>query len=304
MGEIRWAALLPSVSTPFGERGGVDLAVFRQHVLWLVGHGANDLVVAGAAGEGNSLSFEERLDLLHVATEATRGIARVVATVCDTSTRRAVRLANEAEAAGCAGLIATAPLGYAGSWRETRTHLAAILGATSLPAAVENRPGEPGIELGPDRIAELATVHPALEAVVEASAVPGRVEELRRALDGRLEILIGLDGVAIGGLRSGATGWVSAIANVLPRESAALFALERTGDPRAAEVRRWLDPLLRIGARPDAIQALKHLQQEIGHGSGRVRPPRLPLDAAEGEGLAREMRAVLAGSPLGAEIDR
>jgi len=304
MGEVCWSALLPSVTTPFGERGGVDLAMFRQHILWLVGHGASDLVVAGAAGEGITLSFEERLDLLRVATEATDGIARVVATIRDTSTRRAVRLAHEAEAAGCRGLIATAPLGYSGSWPEIRNHIGEVIGATSLPCAVEIGPAERSAGLSAARVAELAADRPALEAVVDASGAAGGIAELRAAVGDRLALLVGGDDGVSDGLAAGATGWMSALANVLPRETAALLALERTRDPRAAEVRRWLDPLLCIGARPDAVPALKHLQQEVGLGAARVRLPRFPLAAAEGEKLARELRAALAASPLRGELER
>jgi 4-hydroxy-tetrahydrodipicolinate synthase len=127
------------------------------------------------------------------------------------------------------------------------------------------------------------------------------VAEFRAALGGEVEILVGEDGAASAGIAAGATGWVSALANVLPGELSTLLHLERARDPRAGAVREWLDPLLAIAARPDAVQALKRLQEEIGHGSARVRPPRLPLPAAEGERIGRELRAVLAGSPLGRE---
>ncbi len=303
MEEVRWTDVIPAVTTPFEERGGVDLAAFRKHVQWLVEHGASGVIIASALGEGITLNFAERLDLLRTADEAAEGRASVIATVSDTSTRRAVRIAREAEGIGCRALVVEPYLGYSGPWREVRAHLGKILDATSLPCMIENRPHHSGIDLLPEQIAELASEHGALVAVQESSGDVRRITALRGLVGDRLRILVGFDDTAFEGFRAGAVGWVSALANVLPREAVEFFRLASSGDPSAEQVYDWLLPILRIAGRVDAVQVLKLLQHEIGHGCARVRPPRLHLPQSEAARLTLTLRRVLAESPLRVEYE-
>jgi 4-hydroxy-tetrahydrodipicolinate synthase len=77
-------------------------------------------------------------------------------------------------------------------------------------------------------------------------------------------------------------GWVAGLVNALPRESVDLFNLGVAGQKREAfELYRWFLPLLRMDTVPKFIQLIKQVQEELGIGSSRVRPPRLQLVGAE-----------------------
>jgi 4-hydroxy-tetrahydrodipicolinate synthase len=91
--------------------------------------------------------------------------------------------------------------------------------------------------------------------------------------------------------------------NALPRESVELFNLAAAGQKQAAfDLYRWFLPLLRMDTVPKFVQLIKQVQEDVGIGSARVRPPRLRI---EGEELAAT-RAVLKHSldhrPLAAAI--
>jgi 4-hydroxy-tetrahydrodipicolinate synthase len=75
---------------------------------------------------------------------------------------------------------------------------------------------------------------------------------------------------------------VAGLVNALPRESVDLFDLATAGqEQRAFELYRWFLPLLRMDTVPKFIQLIKQVQEELGIGSSRVRPPRLQLIGAE-----------------------
>jgi len=79
--------------------------------------------------------------------------------------------------------------------------------------------------------------------------------------------------------------------NAFPRESVELVRLATAGDAKGAyELYRWFLPLLRMDTVPKFVQLIKLVQQEVGMGSTRVRPPRLELVGAE---LA-DARAIIA----------
>ena len=51
----------------------------------------------------------------------------------------------------------------------------------------------------------------------------------------------------------------------------------------ALELYRWFLPLLRMDTVPKFVQLIKLVQEKVGRGSSRVRPPRLVLEGAERE---------------------
>jgi len=73
-----------------------------------------------------------------------------------------------------------------------------------------------------------------------------------------------------------------------------LFEAARRGDmERASTIYRWFLPLLRMDTVPKFVQLIKRMQEEVGMGSGRVRPPRLPLSPAESDAARAELQNAL-----------
>ncbi|HEY5083305.1 MAG TPA: dihydrodipicolinate synthase family protein, partial [Rhizomicrobium sp.] len=105
-----------------------------------------------------------------------------------------------------------------------------------------------------------------------------RVTAIRALTADRLAIFVGVDDAIVEGIDAGAVGWIAGLVNALPRESVDLFDLATAG-PRqdAFELYRWFLPLLRMDTVPKFVQLIKQVQQELGVGSARVRPPRLEL---------------------------
>jgi 4-hydroxy-tetrahydrodipicolinate synthase len=56
----------------------------------------------------------------------------------------------------------------------------------------------------------------------------------------------------------------------------------------------WFLPLLRMDTVPKFVQLIKLVQQEVGMGNARVRPPRLELAGAELDEALKTIRRVLA----------
>jgi 4-hydroxy-tetrahydrodipicolinate synthase len=206
------------------------------------------------------------------------GRAPIVAAISALSTAEAVKLAKAAADAGCEGLMVLPPYVYLGDWRETKAHVAAIIDATPLSCMLYNNPVAYGTDFVPEQIHELAAEHPNLQAVKESSTDVRRIAAIRAIEDGRLHILVGVDDAIVEGIAAGATGWIAGLVNAMPVESVALFDLAIQGRTKEAfELYRWFLPLLRMDTVPKFIQLIKLVQEEVGQGSARVRPPRMAL---------------------------
>jgi 4-hydroxy-tetrahydrodipicolinate synthase len=150
----------------------------------------------------------------------------------------------------------------------------------------------------PEQIAELAEVHPNLQAVKESSADVRRVAAIRSILGDRLTILVGVDDAIVEGAHAGARGWVAGLANAFPAESVELFNLARAGRHEDAfALYSWFLPLLRMDTVVKFVQLIKWVQSETGTGSAKVRPPRLELEGAELANARKILYTALANRP-------
>jgi 4-hydroxy-tetrahydrodipicolinate synthase len=62
---------------------------------------------------------------------------------------------------------------------------------------------------------------------------------------------------------------------------------------QAIALYNWFLPLLRMDTVPKFVQLIKLVQQEVGMGNTRVRPPRLELAGAELEEALKVIRQAL-----------
>jgi 1-pyrroline-4-hydroxy-2-carboxylate deaminase len=279
---MNWYGVMPAMTTCFHEDLSVDHAFMAKHAQWLLNSGCTGIVSLGSLGEAATLNFEEKIAILKNMVATAQGRAPIVAAISALSTAEAVALARAAADAGCSGLMVLPPYVYLGDWRETKAHVAAIFKATPLSCMLYNNPVAYGTDFTPDQIHELAAEHENLHAVKESSTDVRRIAAIRAIKDERLKIFVGVDDVIVEGIAAGATGWVAGLVNAMPVESVALFDYAIQGRTRETfDLYRWFLPLLRMDTVPKFIQLIKLVQQEVGEGSARVRPPRLEIVGEE-----------------------
>jgi dihydrodipicolinate synthase/N-acetylneuraminate lyase len=295
---MKWHGVLPAMTTCFDEELKVDHAFMMRHARWMLNAGCTGIVSLGSLGEAATLNFDEKVAILKNMVAVANGRSPVVAAISALSTAEAVSLAKAAADCGCEGLMVLPPYVYLGDWRETKAHVGAIFEATTLSCMLYNNPVAYGTDFLPEQIHELAAQHANLQAVKESSTDVRRIAAIRAIEDGRLQILVGVDDLIVEGIAAGATGWIAGLVNALPVESVALFDLATQGRSREAfELYRWFLPLLRMDTVPKFIQLIKLVQQEVGEGSARVRPPRLELTGSELNAARAVIRAAIENRP-------
>ncbi len=216
---MNWKGVMPAITTCFNEDLHVDHAFVGAHCRWLLDNGCTGIVALGSLGEGATLSFDEKLDVLRTCVGAVSGRGPVVASISALTTSEAVALAKAAADIGCDGLMVLPPYVYQGDWREMKTHVAAVFPATPLSCMLYNNPIAYGTDFVPEQIRELAEEYANFEAVKESSTDARRVSAIRALVDRRLEISVGVDDAVLEAIGVGATGWIAGLANALPRES-------------------------------------------------------------------------------------
>jgi len=279
---MKWKGVMPAITTCFTNDLTVDHCFIAEHCRWLLDNDCTGIVALGSLGEGATLSFDEKMEVLRTCVKAVGQRGPVVAAISALTTSEATALAKAATDLGCDGLMVLPPYVYKGDWREMKTHVAAVFEASPLSCMLYNNPVAYGTDFLPEQIQELAAEYENFEAVKESSTDARRVSAIRALLDRRLEISVGVDDAVLEAIGVGATGWIAGLANALPRESLELFNCGINGESdKAFELYRWFLPLLRMDTVPNFVQLIKLVQAEVGIGNARVRPPRLELAGTE-----------------------
>jgi 1-pyrroline-4-hydroxy-2-carboxylate deaminase len=295
---MNWKGVMPAITTNFDGDLKVDAAFVEQHCRWMIESGCTAIIPLGSLGEGATLEFDEKLLVIDACLRGTGGRAPVAPAISALSTAGAVKLAKAAADHGCSGLMVLPPYVYKSEWREMKAHVAAVIKATKLPCMLYNNPISYGTDFLPEQIAELAQENDNLRAVKESSADARRVTAIKALIGDRLQISAGVDDVIVEAIGVGAVGWVAGLVNAMPVESVKLFEFASRGErEKAMELYRWFLPLLRMDTVPKFVQLIKQVQQEMGKGSARVRPPRLEVVGAELEETRATLRTALASRP-------
>jgi dihydrodipicolinate synthase/N-acetylneuraminate lyase len=294
---MNWYGVMPAMTTCFDAALRVDHGFMTRHARWMLANGCTGIVALGSLGEAATLAFAEKEAILKNVVAAA-GEAPVVAAISALSTSEAVALAKTAEHTGCSGLMVLPPYVYLGDWHEMKAYVAAIFRATRLECMLYNNPVAYGTDFVPGQMQELAAEHGNFVAVKESSTDVRRVTAIRALVGDRLKILVGVDDAIVEGMDAGAVGWVAGLVNAFPAESVALFDAAMLGErEKAFELYRWFLPMLRMDTVPKFVQLIKQVQQEVGVGSARVRPPRMEVVGAELEAARAEVQRALATRP-------
>lgn len=279
---MEWNGVMPAITTCFDEELNIDHDFTAKHVNWLVDNGCTGIVTNGSLGEGGAFSIDEKIALWKTVVGAVGDRVPVVAAIAAMTTADACSQAVEAASAGCSGLMVLPPYVYRGDWREMKYHVSQIVQATPLSCMLYNNPVAYGTDFLPEQVAELAAELPNLHSVKESSTDVRRVTAIRALVGDRLRIFVGVDDCIVEGINAGATGWIAGLVSAFPKESVDLYNYAMNGETeKAREIYEWFLPLLRLDTVPKFVQLIKLVQERVGWGSTRVRPPRLELVGAE-----------------------
>src|SRR3954469_3572517 len=279
---MKWSGVMPAITTCFTESLEIDHEFTARHVSWLVDNGCTGIVTNGSLGEGGTLSLDEKRALWRTCVTAVGDRVPIIAAIASMTTADAIVQAKSSKDEGCHGLMVLPPYVYRGDWREMKLHISEIVRSTELSCMLYNNPVAYGTDFLPEQIAELADELPNLHSVKESSTDVRRVTAIKALCGDRLAIFMGVDDAIVEGINAGAVGWIAGLVSAFPKESVDLFNFAMIGDTeKARELYEWFLPLLRLDTVPKFVQLIKLVQEKVGMGNARVRPPRLELVGEE-----------------------
>jgi dihydrodipicolinate synthase/N-acetylneuraminate lyase len=253
----------------------VDWDRYGAHIAWLAEAGCDGITPNGSLGEYQTLSDDERAQVVTTALAAAPDGFAVIPAVGAYGAREAIRWTEQAARAGASAVMALPPNSYRADERTVLAHYAAIA-SVGLPVVAYNNPLDTKVDLTPEVLARLHG-DGLIVAVKEFAGDPRRAYAVRE-LAPDLDVLIGSDDTVLEVALAGAKGWVSGYTSAFPRSCIELYRAAVSGDVATAlPLYRALHSLLRWDSRTEFVQAIKLSMDIVGRDGGPSRPPRLPL---------------------------
>lgn len=278
---IKWKGVMPAVTTKFTKDDRLDLPMFATNIQEQLDAGVHGIVLGGTLGEASTLLPEEKKILIETTVNLVDNKVPVLMNVAEQSTQAAIHAAESAEQQGANGLMLLPPMRYTACSKETLTYISEVAKSTSLPLLIYNNPVDYKIEITLDMFDELLK-YDNIQAVKESTRDITNVTRIKNRFGDRLKIMTGVDTVALESLIMGASGWIAGLVCAFPKETVAIYELQKVGRiQEAIALYRWFMPLLELDINAKLVQNIKLAEVYTEIGTEFVRPPRLPLFGAE-----------------------
>jgi 4-hydroxy-tetrahydrodipicolinate synthase len=289
----RFSGVIAPVLTPFGDDGNPDAARFLAHAKWLLADGCTKLAPFGTTGEANSLGLEERMRLLEALVDGGidpailmpgTGLCALSDTV--TLTRHAVEL-------GCGGAMVLPPFYYKAVNDDGLfayyADLIERVGDDRLRIYLYHIPPVAVVGISVELVGRLIEAFP--DTVVGLKDSSGDWDNTKALLDAYpgFTVFPGSEIFLLDGMRNGAAGCITATGNVNARMIRNLYNNWQSDQADALQ-----DEITSLRMTIQARPMIPMLKAIVAHyrsdpGWARVRPPCLPLDAAEAEAGIAEL---------------
>jgi len=290
----RIRGVLSPVVTPFKADLSPDPERFVRQCRWLLSQNVG-LAVFGTNSEANSMSIEEKIELLDRLVAAGLDPARMMPGTGHCALTDSVRMTAHAMKLGCGGVLMLPPFYYKGVSDDGLfrgfAEVIERVGESRLRVYVYHIPPVSQVPITLGLVERLLKAYPRQTAGMKDSG--GDWKNTQAFLDAfareGFDVFAGSETFLLQNMRNGGTGCISATANVNPGPIARLYDTWQAADADVQQAR--LDEIRGTFAKFPMIPALK---AAIAHYGGdpawtTVRPPLVELTLDQSKALVTEL---------------
>ena len=223
--------IIPPLVTPLRDRDTLDVGGLERVIDHVLGGGVRGLFILGTTGEGPSLSYRLRRELVSAACKLVKGRVPVLVGITDTAFVESANLARHAADAGADAIVLAPPYYMPEGQPELREYLAHLLPELPLPLFLYNMPPLTKVPF------ELETVRwamdqPRVVGMKDSSGSMIYFNRVRAMLASRPDwtLVVGPEELLAEAVLLGAHGGVAGGSNIFPRLYVELWAAAARGD--------------------------------------------------------------------------
>ena len=293
----RIEGVLSPVITPFKRDLSPDAGRFVKHCRWLMKSGCAGLAVFGTNSEANSMSVEEKLELLEALVKGGVPAASLMPGTGHCALTDSVKMTREAVRMGCGGVLMLPPFYYKGVSDEglfrNFSEIVERVGDERLRLYLYHIPPVANVGITLKLIEMLLARYPGIVAGAKDSSGDWANTKamLDQFKDAGFDVFPGSEVFLLDGLRAGGKGCITATGNVNPGPISEVYKNWNTG--RADALQAGITATRKIMQKVPMIPALKAVTAHFGNDPEwrTVRPPLTELAPEQEKQVITELKA-------------
>ncbi len=271
--KLDWVkGIFPPLVTPFNKDDCIDegrLCILVKYVVPYV----DGVVTCGTTGEFPYLMPEENRRVVEIVARELKGKKPIISGVSAPATHHVIELARAAKEAGADACLVTTPYFLHPSPKEVYQHFYELTKAVDLPVIMYNIPQTVGAYLPVDVVEDLSEI-PGIVGLKDTSGNLSYILHVIEKVEGRIDVLVGNDEIAVPSMLCGCSGAILMSANVFPELWKKAYAAVQEGNAEEAmEVQRSVQKVVRIFGNNGAGLAIKAALNLLGVHVGTARKP-------------------------------
>src|SRR5262249_5915685 len=132
--------IIPPMVTPLRDRDTLDVAGLERLIEHILAGGVHGLFLLGTTGEGPSLSYSLRKELIDRTCRQVKGRVPVLVSITDTAFQESLKVARWSAEAGADAVVAAPPYYLPASQADLREYLCHLVPELPLPLLLYNIP--------------------------------------------------------------------------------------------------------------------------------------------------------------------
>jgi len=272
--------------TPLNEDGSFNYEVAKKHASWMISEGIGGIGVLMASGEYQSVTLEQHKAYVREMVPYIKALGASVIVGCSRErVDDALELMENAREVGADAAMVLPSFYYHPAQNEIIEHYSYLNERSDLDIMVYNNSNvTTGITTETMKeLYKLDHVKIVKDASMEIDIMTDYIFEAEKTDD--VGVLCGCDYLLYQAYATGAIGWISMTANILPRLSAEFHKamIAEKNFEKGLELYKKIYPVLNMTERfPKPTQAVKYILDEVyGYKEGICLHPRCELSDAE-----------------------
>jgi dihydrodipicolinate synthase/N-acetylneuraminate lyase len=253
------SGIIPPMITPLRDRDELDVAGLEKLIEHILSGGVSGLFILGTTGEGPSLSYRLRRELIERVCNQVKKRVPVLVGITDTAFVESVNIASAAADFGADAVVVAPPYYLPEAQPELQEYLDHLVAELPLPLFIYNMPALTKVHF------ELETVRRAMDEprIIGLKDSSGDLDYFKLAAELIKQrpdwtLLIGPEEKLFDSLQLGGFGGVSGGANLFPKLYVRLVEAHRAGNlARTQELQKQIqrvsDSFYRIGKYSSSI---------------------------------------------------
>ena len=224
--------IIPPMITPLLGRDTLDTTGLDNLIEHILGGGVHGLFILGTTGEGPSLSYRLRYELIERTCKQVGGRVPVLVGITDTSFTESIKMANISKEHGAEAAVLAPPFYFPAGNDELQEYFIDIISEISLPVYLYNMPSHTKLNIAPETVLEIVKL-PGVHGIKDSSGNMVYFNNILKKLtaEKNLSLLVGPEELLAESLFLGADGGVNGGANFFPELYVKLY--------NAAQVNDW-----------------------------------------------------------------